>query len=150
MLYQHCESVCCWFLFQMSWVGYLLSWSVCILCDCTSFSTFVFCSDSVLCLSFISVRVQCCFRSTETVQTIRDGEPRMATSTFTQILSSELFFSVHDLILLLILHPPLLSPRCIWHCVRLRVCIHVCVCQCFEWYYVVCKLDDDFQCEVLA
>ena len=33
--------------------------------------------------------VQCCFTSTETVRTIRDGEPRTSTSTFTQFLSSE-------------------------------------------------------------
>ena len=32
--------------------------------------------------------VQCCFTSTETVRTVRDGEPRTATSTFTQLLSS--------------------------------------------------------------
>ena len=36
-----------------------------------------------------SVRVQCCFTSTEAVQTIRGGEPRTATWTFTQLLSSE-------------------------------------------------------------
>ena len=29
-----------------------------------------------------SVQVQRCFTSTETIRTIRDGEPRMATSTF--------------------------------------------------------------------
>ena len=40
-------------------------------------------------LSLNSVRVQCCFTSTETVQTIRDGEPRRSSSTFTQLLSSE-------------------------------------------------------------
>ena len=34
--------------------------------------------------------VQCCFTSTETIRTIRDGEPRTATSTFTQLLSSEI------------------------------------------------------------
>ena len=33
--------------------------------------------------------VQCCFTSTETVWIIRDGEPSTATSTFTQLLSSE-------------------------------------------------------------
>ena len=33
--------------------------------------------------------VQCCFTSTETIRTIRDGEPRTATSTFTQLLTSE-------------------------------------------------------------
>ena len=33
--------------------------------------------------------VQCCFKSTETVRIIRDGEPRAATSTFTQLLNSE-------------------------------------------------------------
>ena len=35
------------------------------------------------------VQVQCCFTSTETVRTIRDGEPRTSTSTFTQLPSSE-------------------------------------------------------------
>ena len=34
------------------------------------------------------VRVQCRFTSTETIWTIRDGETRTATSTFTQLLSS--------------------------------------------------------------
>ena len=34
--------------------------------------------------------VQCCFMSTETVRTIRDGEPRMATSSFKQLPSSVL------------------------------------------------------------
>ena len=32
---------------------------------------------------------KCCFTSTETIRTVRDGEPRAATSTFTQILTSE-------------------------------------------------------------
>ena len=32
---------------------------------------------------------QCCFTSTETIRTARDREPRTATSTFTQLLSSE-------------------------------------------------------------
>ena len=43
-------------------------------------------SDTVLYKILCSV--QCCFTSTETVQTIRDGEFRMATSTFTKLLSS--------------------------------------------------------------
>ena len=34
--------------------------------------------------------VQCCFTSTETIRTIGDGEPRTATSTFTQLLGSAL------------------------------------------------------------
>ena len=34
--------------------------------------------------------VQCCFTAAETIGTIRDEEPRTATSTFTQFLSSEL------------------------------------------------------------
>ena len=34
------------------------------------------------------VQVQCCFTSTETTRTVSDGEPRTATSTFTQLLSS--------------------------------------------------------------
>ena len=34
--------------------------------------------------------VQCCFTSTETiVKIIRDGEPKTATSTFTQLLNSD-------------------------------------------------------------
>ena len=33
--------------------------------------------------------VHCCFtETTETIMTVRDGEPRTATSTFTQLLSS--------------------------------------------------------------
>ena len=34
------------------------------------------------------VHVRCCFTSTETERTTRDGEPRTSTSTFTQLLSS--------------------------------------------------------------
>ena len=38
-----------------------------------------------------TINVQRCFTSTETVRTVRDGEPtRTATSTFTQLLNSEL------------------------------------------------------------
>ena len=37
---------------------------------------------------YSSLRVQCCFTSTETIRTIRDGEPRTATSTFTHLLNS--------------------------------------------------------------
>ena len=33
---------------------------------------------------------QCCLTSTETIRTVRDGDPRTATSAFTQLLSSEL------------------------------------------------------------
>ena len=33
-------------------------------------------------------RLQCCFTSTETIRTVRDGEPRTSTSSFTQLLSS--------------------------------------------------------------
>ena len=36
-----------------------------------------------------AVLVECCFTSTETVGLFRDGEPRTATSTLTQLLSSE-------------------------------------------------------------
>ena len=36
-----------------------------------------------------TVQVQCCFTSTEAIKTIREGEPRTATSTFTKLLSSE-------------------------------------------------------------
>ena len=37
----------------------------------------------------VGIQVQCCFASTETIRTIREGEPRTATSTFTQLLSSD-------------------------------------------------------------
>ena len=37
----------------------------------------------------VCVHVQCCLKSTETVRTVRDGEPRTATSTFTQFLGSD-------------------------------------------------------------
>ena len=36
-----------------------------------------------------TVRGHCSVTSTETIRTVRDGEPRTATSTFTQLLSSE-------------------------------------------------------------
>ena len=35
------------------------------------------------------VQVQYCFKPTDTIRPIRDEEPRTATSTFTQVLSSE-------------------------------------------------------------
>ena len=34
-------------------------------------------------------QVQRCFTPAETIRTVRDGEPRASTSTFTQLLSSE-------------------------------------------------------------
>ena len=37
----------------------------------------------------LRARVQCCFTTTETIRPVRDGEPRTATSTFTQLLNSE-------------------------------------------------------------
>ena len=42
--------------------------------------------------SFFSFQDQCCFTSTETIRTIRDGdgESRTATSTFSRLLSSEI------------------------------------------------------------
>ena len=39
------------------------------------------------------VQVQGCFTATETTRTIRAGEPRTATSTFIQLLSSAYLFS---------------------------------------------------------
>ena len=44
----------------------------------------------MLCHGFGLMLVQICFTSTETVGTIRDGEPRTSTSTFTQLMSSGL------------------------------------------------------------
>ena len=45
---------------------------------------------SLALLTVTTLQVQSCFTSTETLRIIRDGEPRTATSTFTQLLSSEL------------------------------------------------------------
>ena len=42
--------------------------------------------------------LHCCFTSTETTRIIRDGEPRTATSTFTQLLSSESSWFVQTLL----------------------------------------------------
>ena len=39
-------------------------------------------------ISVICLQVHCCFTSTEAIRTIGDGEPRTATSTFTQLLNS--------------------------------------------------------------
>ena len=39
-------------------------------------------------LSTDSSEVRCCFTSTETIWTLREREPKMVTSTFTQLLSS--------------------------------------------------------------
>ena len=36
--------------------------------------------------------VHCCFTSTETVRIIRDGGPKTSTSSFTQLLSSDMLF----------------------------------------------------------
>ena len=42
-----------------------------------------------LTVSTVSVaEVQCCFTSTKTIRTVRHGEPRTATSSFTQLLIS--------------------------------------------------------------
>ena len=43
-----------------------------------------------LCSHIKPVLFQCCFTSTETIMLIRDGDPRMATSTFRQLRSSVL------------------------------------------------------------
>ena len=50
--------------------------------------------------------VQCGFMSTETVRTIRDGEPRTTTSTFTQLLRSD-----HPRVIVSGLHNAILSSR---------------------------------------
>ena len=46
-------------------------------------------SDLLLTYRMSYVQVQCCFTFTETIRTIRDGEPRTATWTFTQLLFSD-------------------------------------------------------------
>ena len=45
------------------------------------------------CHKVCTVQVQCCFTSTETTRTIRDGEPRTAACTFTYLLSSGVILS---------------------------------------------------------
>ena len=40
---------------------------------------------------FKTAQVQRCFTSTQTIKTVRDGEPRTATSTFTQVRRPELW-----------------------------------------------------------
>ena len=40
-------------------------------------------------LCVTKIQSQCCFKSTEAVRSIRDGEPRTAMSTFTQLLISD-------------------------------------------------------------
>ena len=42
----------------------------------------------------ITSTFQCCFTSTKTIRLFSDGEPTTATSTFTQLLNSELIFAV--------------------------------------------------------
>ena len=51
-------------------------------------------------LSVTKVQVQCCFTSTETIRIIMDGETGTATSTFTQLLSSDTGDVSHHLIYL--------------------------------------------------
>ena len=41
-------------------------------------------------ITLMSHHVQCCLTSTETIKTIRDEETRTSTSTFTQLLSSDM------------------------------------------------------------
>ena len=64
------------------------------LCGPYSFESFqppwVYCNSVLAGLPSEEFRVQCCFTSTaETVRSIRDWEPKTATSTFTQLLRSE-------------------------------------------------------------
>ena len=48
----------------------------------------------------IQSSVQYCFTSTETIWTNRDGEPRTATSTFTQVLNSVYCFTSTETIIM--------------------------------------------------
>ena len=43
-------------------------------------------------MAFVFFLFECCLTHTETRQTVRDGEPRTTTSTFTQLLSSDLAY----------------------------------------------------------
>ena len=52
-------------------------------------------------VAWILMFVQCCLTSTETVWTVRDGEPRTSTSTSTQLLSSKAYWMSSSSLLLL-------------------------------------------------
>ena len=63
--------------------------------------------------------LQMLLMSRETIRLIRDGEPRMATTTFTQLLTS-------------LVHTPFPSAnKCV--CVGVRMCMHV-----LKWCFSVC------------
>ena len=66
-------------------------------------------SHSALGEASVGVPIQRCFTSTETIKTIRDGEPRTSTSSFKQLLSSKTSgtppFKVFDGPLLLLSEP---------------------------------------------
>ena len=52
----------------------------------------------------MEVPVQCCFTSTETMRIIRDGERGTATSTFTQLLSSDVKWKTEHFLFDTVLH----------------------------------------------
>ena len=56
----------------------------------------LWCEDTTSTCLVIQVQVQHCFTSIETIRTVRDGEPWMATSTFTQLLSSDQLCIQHN------------------------------------------------------
>ena len=68
----------------------------------------------------IQVQVQCCFTSKATTRTIRDGEPRTTTSTFTQLLIPEDFGELCFVLLFMVAWVKKEIPtssRAIWLCV---------------------------------
>ena len=69
--------------------------------------------------------VQCCLTSTETIRTVRDGKTRNVTSTFTQLLSSDLLL----LLLPLFFFFSFCNRLCVWvggcGCGCLRGCVRV-------------------------
>ena len=54
------------------------------------------CEDTTSTCLVIQVQVQHCFTSTETIRTVRDGEPSMTTLTFTQLLSTDQLCIQHN------------------------------------------------------
>ena len=81
-------------------------------CCAFFFFFFVFCCSSLL-GGGGGGRAHCCFTSTETIRTVRDGEPRTITSTFTQLLSfgGKQCFPIEPLCMVAVNHQRFFTPR---------------------------------------
>ena len=70
---------------QTKWNRKKIKWG--IFNQTPGFEVFILCSS--FCWTEKAGIMHCCFTSAEAVGTVRDVEPRMSTSTFTQFLSSD-------------------------------------------------------------